>query len=307
MVIMQCIVNFPGRWLDADQFEAALRNSVGPHAPQVLEVRFLIPAGCKIMVDAAIRLLSLANQLALTTRRVRLQFDEGESGTMGYLNRMGFFDELAQEVEVFPGRPVLSRASLHRGGNVRLVEIARINKDFRDEALPTRLTDALLAASEHSQHRGELGGAAWTIFAELIDNVFSHSSTRLDGYAALQSYSAGNKLTVAVSDSGLGIMQTLRPTLHVESPKLMTLSDVDLLVEIFRQGLSRHGAGRGCGLKGSAAKAIKFKAALDVRLPTQRVLLMPAKGEYRPNTAYCYENLPLIWGTHIGFTFDLKA
>lgn len=304
---MQCVVKFPGRWLNAAQFESALRDSVGPHAPEVLDVTFLIPAGCKIMVDAAVRLLSLANQLASTMRRVRLKFDEGESGTMGYLNRMGFFDQLAREVEVLPSRPMLSRAALHRGGNVRLVEIARINKDFRDDSLPTRLTDALLAAAERSQHRAELGGAAWTIFAELIDNVFSHSSTRLDGYAALQSYAAGNKLTVAVSDSGLGIMETLRPTLHIESPKLMALSDVDLLVEIFRQGLSRHGAGRGCGLKGSAAKAIKFKADLDVRLPTQRVLLMPAKGEYRPNMAYCFEHLPLIWGTHIGFTFDLKA
>src|ERR1700722_4822436 len=184
MVIMQCVVKFPGRWLNAARFESSLRDSIGPHAPEVLDVTFLIPAGCKIMVDAAVRLLSLANQLASTMRRVRLQFDEGESGTMGYLNRMGFFDQLAREVEVLPNRPMLSRAALHRGGNVRLVEIARINKDFRDDSLPTRLTEALLGGAGRSQPRAELGGAAWTIFAELIDNVFSHSSTRLDGYAA---------------------------------------------------------------------------------------------------------------------------
>ena len=46
------------------------------------------------MVDGAIRLLSLANQLAATTRRIHLDFEEGETGTMGYLNRMGFFDHL---------------------------------------------------------------------------------------------------------------------------------------------------------------------------------------------------------------------
>lgn len=75
--------------------------------------------------------------------------------------------------------------------------------------------------------------------------------------------------------------------------------------EVFRQGLSRHGRDRGCGLKGSAAKAIKFDATLDVRLPRQRVLLTPARGAYEANTAHCYEGLPLVWGTHIAYGFQL--
>jgi hypothetical protein len=97
----------------------------------------------------------------------------------------------------------------------------------------------------------------------------------------------------------------LRPSLRTEFPKLVGLSDTDLLVEVFRQGLSRHGSDRGCGLKGSAAKAIKFEADLDVRLPNQRVLLTPARGIYQPNRADCYEGLPLLWGTHIAFAFGL--
>ncbi len=259
------------------------------------------------MVDAAIRLLSLVNQLASTTRRVHLDFEEGEFGTMGYLNRMGFFDYLAEMVEVSPSRPAYSAAEMHRGSNAALVEIARINKDARDEGLPTRLTEALMQSCYTRSDADELKGAAWTIFAELIDNIFSHSRTELDGYAALQVYSRGNRLSVAVSDSGLGIMETLRPTLRTEFPRMAGLSDADLLVEVFRQGLSRHGRDRGCGLKGSAAKAIKFEATLDVRLPRQRVLLTPALGAYEANTAHCYEGLPMIWGTHIAFGFHLRA
>jgi len=108
---------------------------------------------------------------------------------------------------------------------------------------------------------------------------------------------------VAVSDSGLGIMETLRPAVSAEFSNLAGLSDADLLVEVFRQGLSRHGRDRGCGLRGSAAKAIKFDATLDVRLPRQRVLLAPARGAYEANTADCYEGVPLVWGTHIAFGF----
>lgn len=102
-------------------------------------------------------------------------------------------------------------------------------------------------------------------------------------------------------------MQTLHPSIQSEFPRLVSLSDLELLVEVFRQGLSRHGADRGCGLKGSAAKAMKFNAELDVRLPNQRVLLTPARGAYQPNTAHCYDRLPLIWGTNIGFVFRLEA
>lgn len=259
------------------------------------------------MVDAAIRLLSLVNQLDSCTRRVRLKFEEGETGTMGYLNRMGFFDNLARGVEVVPNRPVFSGAKLYGGANAALIEIERIRKDHRDETLPTRLADALMRSCGGRADAAELKGAAWTIFAELIDNVFSHSATPLDGYAALQVYPGGGHLKVAVSDSGLGIMETLRPALKTEFPKLVGLSDVELLVEVIQQGLSRHGSDRGCGLKGSAAKALKFTADLDVRLPTNRVLLTPATGVYRANTANCYEGLPLVWGTHISFAFPLNT
>jgi hypothetical protein len=220
---------------------------------------------------------------------------------------MGFFDHLAPEVEVLPARPLYSSAKLHRGGNSMLVEIARINKDARDDDLPTRLSDAVFRACSGRKDVEELKGATFTIFAELIDNIFSHSATRLDGYAALQVYSGGNRLSVAVSDSGLGIMQTLRPALRHEAPKLAKLSDIDLLVEVFRQGVSRHGADRGCGLKGCAGKAIKFDATLDLRLPNQRVLLKPARGAYLANRAYCYEALPLVWGTHVSFAFGMAA
>jgi hypothetical protein len=304
---VQCVVRFPAHWVDASKFEAALRSSPGPHGPNSFEVTFEFPTGCKVMIESSVRLLSLVNQLASTTRRVRLDFQEGTAGTMGYLDRMGFFDYLAEDVEVLPLRPLFSAAQMHRGGNASLVEIARINANERDIDLPTRLADALMQSCYSRPDADELKGAAWTIFAELIDNIFSHSKTLLDGYAALQVYTGGKRLSVAVSDSGLGIMETLRPALKTEFPRLVGLSDTDLLVEVFRQGLSRHGPDRGCGLKGSAAKAIKFNADLDVRLPTQRVFLRPARGIYEANMAYCYEDLPLLWGTHIAFAFQLAS
>ncbi len=302
---MNALVTFPSGWMHASALEESLRAGLSPHESHIPEVRFVFPVGCKVMIDAAVRILSLLNQLDNCCKHVTLEFEEGEEGAMGYLNRMGFFDHLSSNVDVKPPRPSYSGAAVYGGGSRQLVEIAQINAGSRDNTLPTRLTKVLMQACGVRTDAQELEGAAWTIFAELIDNIFSHSRTPLAGFAALQVYPRGNSLKVAVSDSGLGIMDTLRPTLESDSPTLAALSDTDLLVEVFRQGLSRHGSDRGCGLKGSAQKAMKYKADLDVRLPKVRVLLTPGREGYKPNIAHCYENLALLWGTHICFTFRL--
>ena len=302
---MICTVEFPATWVNSSKMETCLKKGPGPHDHCFFSAKFVFPVGCKVMIDAAVRLLSLFNQLEICQKSVQLVFEEGESGAMGYLDRMGFFDHLSKNIEVLPYRPFISGAEIYGGTNTSLVEIARINPASRDESLLTKLTEALMRSFGDRSDADELEGAAWTIFAELIDNIFSHSETSIDGYAALQLYPRGNRLGVAVSDSGRGIMDTLRPAIRHENPSLSALSDVELLVEIFRQGISRHGEDRGCGLKGSAAKAIKYRADLDVRLPKLRVLLSPGREGYRPNTAYCYESLPLIWGTHIYFNFSL--
>lgn len=257
------------------------------------------------MTDTIVRLLSLFNQLDFSSRRVVLDFESEQSELLGYLDRIGFFDRLSRSIEVRPRRPIVSAAMRYRGNNPGVVEIAQINRKERDRTIVTRLADAIKKACGKRHDIAELEGATWTILAELIDNVFEHSQTPLDGFAALQVYAKGNCLKVAVSDSGLGLLETLRPALMSDHPRLAQLPEIELLVEVFRQGLSRHGIDRGCGLKGSGAKALKFKAELDVRLLESRILLIPGKDGYSPNRAYCYRNLPLIWGTHVCFTLKL--
>ncbi len=257
------------------------------------------------MIDAGVRLLSFANQLRHVGKTVALDFEEGESGTLGYLDRMGFFDLLNSEVLVLPHRPVVSGADLYRGGSQNLMEFASINPDHRDQELPNRLTEVLLEAVKHRSDRHALEHAAYTFFGELIDNIYEHSATELEGYAVLQVYQQGGRVKVAVSDSGKGIIETLRPSLNAEYRDRAKLSDTELVVEAFRTGLSRHGDVRGCGLKTSADHAIRFRADLDVRVPGCFVRLIPSVDGYQPHKAFIYEKLPLIWGTHISFDFYL--
>lgn len=124
------------------------------------------------MADAAVRLLSLVNQIDFCTKRVELIFEEGEAGTMGYLDRLGFFDHLSGNVPVYPARPVVSGAEIYGGTNTGLVEIASINPASRDDTLPSRLIGALIRSCSTRTDAKELEGAAWTIFARANRQYF---------------------------------------------------------------------------------------------------------------------------------------
>src|SRR5207253_2076387 len=67
------------------------------------------------------------------------------------------------------------------------------------------------------------------------------------------------------------------------------LAATDLIVELLRRGISRHGRFRGCGLPRCAAHALHFRAVLHLRLPRCRVRLVPGADGYRPAVAFCKE------------------
>ncbi|RUY22842.1 ATP-binding protein [Mesorhizobium sp. M7A.F.Ca.US.001.04.1.1] len=303
-LIGECTLELPDGWVDAWKFEKALIKCGDALGSMYNTIVIIIPAGCKLMIDVIIRLLSFCNQAVASTKRVQLEFGNSENA-MGYLNRIGFFDHLSTDVEVSPLRPFYSRAAIHRGGNGGLVEIERFSRSNSvDQNLVPRLVTAVERGCAARADVKQIGDAMFSIFGELVKNVFDHSQTSLDAYAALQTYPQGNRLTVAVSDSGIGIMRSLRPALR--GGPWDSLSDVDLVVEIFREGISSKPKDeRGLGLKSSAKHAIGFGADLDVRLLNQRVLLKPSNNEYQPNIAYSQGKLPLLWGTHIAFSFKL--
>ncbi|QWV97275.1 ATP-binding protein [Geomonas nitrogeniifigens] len=258
-------------------------------------LKFDIAPGTKILIDASVIFLSLLNQLAYDGKAVILDFTSQDSNVMGYLDRMGFFDNLDPSITVLPATPAFSKAKIFGRSNLSVVEIAAI--DFADyDELPSRLADALENKCK------KLSKASFTIFGELIDNVFEHSSTDLRAFAALQAYKNGVK--VIVSDSGEGLLDTLRPQLPKKYAKY---SDIEVILQAFENGLSRFGedSGRGCGLATCAQKAVQYHGNLEVRLSTSRVNLVPSGNSYTPNTAYCYSNLLPIRGTHISFDFPL--
>ncbi len=286
-------ISFPEDvWIGGDKLEGILWKA--KEAIQGKEsVCFEILPGSKILIDAAVIFLSLINQLSAEGKLVTIDFQNEDSEVMGYFNRMGFFDHIAPHVTILPAKPLFSGAQLYKKSNKGLVEIVRIDED--DAELPGRLADALETKDK------KLGKASFTIFGELIDNVIRHSSTKLDAFAALQTYKNG--IMVIVSDSGKGLLGTLRPKLP---KKYKDATDIEIVIDAFEKGLTRHRkkSGHGCGLTTCARKAKQFHGKLHVRLADTRVNLVPADDVYTHDTAYCFLELLPVKGTHI--TFDFK-
>jgi hypothetical protein len=114
-------VTFPGLWITADRFEQALHQNPIYSFSKSTEVTFHFLSSCTIMVDAAVRLLSLANQLLSEEVPVTLVFDDEHNDAMPYLNRANFFTLLSQQVRVLPAwsDPSMPRR-LHGHSNWRI-------------------------------------------------------------------------------------------------------------------------------------------------------------------------------------------
>jgi hypothetical protein len=299
------ILELGNGWVTDDSFEQSLLQTGCLLDSESNSVLVKIPEGCKILLIVAARLLALLNQLASMGKDVTVDLS-GCEDTKSFLSRAGFFDHLDRRVKVRPKRPNISAAKKFHGNSDTLVEFGGIDPRYDNNDLVIQLTERFV---QQSNVRYQI--AAFTTFSELIENVREHSESPIYGFAALQKYKGRRKhIQTVVSDSGLGIAQTLRPSLKKHYPDLHRLyseesveSDADLVETVFRQGeISRFGLGRGLGFKSSCEQAMKLNADLSVR--QERFYL---KFQYRDSKLYDVErqivDVPRINGSHLCFDF----
>jgi hypothetical protein len=300
-------ITFDGnRWVNCDSFEATLQNSIGD-LEDAISIIFVLPEGCSFLLDALARLLAFCNQLAFSSKVVTVDFNNN-GPLKHYLNRAGFFDHLDERVNVLPQRPTNSTATSHKGKSENLVELGIVTP-HEDEAakdeLVKRLTNKFIALMSEKYKT-----AVSTIFAELTGNIQDHSETKLNGFAGLQKYGGSNPhIQTIISDSGVGIAASLRPSLQAHHKTLYDKyhkesmdNDIALVTEVMSKGLiSRYGAGRGLGFQTSRDRALKFKAKYSVRQENFSLEFI-FEGE-QLNRVIEKNNLTKISGTHICFDF----
>lgn len=297
-------------WVDSGDFENSLKKAGCLLSSPYQSFEFIVTKDCKILLDAASRLLALCNQLVENNKKVKINFLPCDS-TRTYLDRIGFMQQLDKRVIVLPERPSISAATTYKGNSDAVVEFGEIHPDHPDETIPKMLKNQfVLHAGEH------YSDAAFTIFSELFGNVCEHSNTPIPGFAALQKYNKPSPhIQTVVSDSGDGIVGTLRPILAKHYPKLAAkycfddpMSEVLLLKEVLEQGrITQTGCakitGRGLGLKRSQEYAVQYNANISVRQETFELNLLYRSGKLMD--WHFTVSMPKIMGTHVCFDFIL--
>lgn len=298
-------VEFAARnWLTASDLEGDLLAAGSPlEAPQS-KITFVLANGTRVMIDALARLLALSNQLIHSGKDVVLDLSECRS-TLTYLDRIAFFKQLHPSVVVLPRRPRGLRATLFGGNNDGVVELLEIEPSAPDQNIPKRLQTSFVRCAGE-----QYAGGAFTVLAELFGNVQEHSEATMLGFAGLQFYERARHVQAVISDSGVGIVESLRPVLAERDPELARQLrkpgvhfGVKLLEAVFaRGGLSKVADdGRGLGLKRSEQVAQKFSATISVRQEDFELRVFHAGGRVRFTHTV---DLVRLAGTHI--CFDLK-
>ena len=296
-----------GAWVGSVSFEEALAITGSPLDLNCSEVEFVVPTGCKIMIDAAARILALCNQLVLLKKSVSIDFSACKA-TLTYFNRLGFFDHLDGQVDVLPNRPKWSAAKAHHGNNDGVVELASIDHRSPDETIPKRLKNSLVscAGERYSQ-------SAFTVISELFGNVRDHAQSQIAGFAALQHYPKGGKIQTVISDSGVGIVGSLQPVLAKKYPAIFEKLDFskpeagpELVLQVFRQGQisSSSDDGRGLGLKRSGEVAANYNATISIRQKNFELTMVYSQGKL---TSDYRVGIPTLHGTHICFEFLIDS
>lgn len=297
------IIQVPGH-LNTTDFERLIYTIYGVRLldPKLNKVVFHFPSECFVIVDGALKLLTLVNYLAHEGKAVELQFES----ELTYLSRICFFQRLHPEIVCDPVRDKDSDARMGLGVSSNLVEIQSVGLTKADgpqrRLIPVMIAERMEAAYAAHPEKEMIADTCATLMSELTENIVLHSKSVFEGFAALQTFKENGTIILAVSDAGLGILETVKSHLK---PKYASMADSALLVEMFNNGKISRSPSGGAGLFACAKNSLKFKAELWLRLPTCRVLLKPAKVPGQYNMANCWDNLPFFPGTHISFQYHL--
>lgn len=118
--------------------------------------------------------------------------------TQDYISRMDFFKEVGHEyVELFQ----------RHNSNGRFIPITRITED-NYIGMASQLTRIIQEQWDNIDD-SIVGALDWSI-AEIIDNVFNHSQTKINGFVTAQYFPNKNRIDFTVIDGGVGIPRRLR-------------------------------------------------------------------------------------------------
>lgn len=278
------------------------------------ESRFVDPHGLLSLLECCRHAKNVGKRIALTL--------PANESVLSYLERIGFVTHVRPFAELFTagGRRYVSPAQTYHLPERRSHDSSVGAAQYR---LPRRPSDVLLEITlvENSQdvHAivGRVKNRAHLILkkhlgydeqktvrfivalAELCQNIFEHSNTV--GYVAIQKYRYStldrNVVKLAVTDTGIGMKQSLAPRLAAQFGTKW--SDLTAIEQAFQHGVSRFAdPGRGHGLRCVRELVAAWDGKLSIRSGRARLAVVPRWAKGLPTD----DSLPYFPGTQIFLT-----
>ena len=139
--------------------------------------------------------------------------------------------------------------------------------------------------------KGVLDSLNWCI-NEVMDNVLTHSQSG-EGYIMAQLHPKTNHIAVCVSDTGIGIYNTLKNSPHIPQ------SETDALTMAIQEGVG-DGLGQGNGLYGLFASIQLNRGRLSLTSGKSSIMVTET-GEIKK-----FENLPFVSSDNKGTIVDFQ-
>jgi hypothetical protein len=299
-------------WISSSDLEDTLKNHVSLFGTPNKEIIFSL-GNKKILLNAAAKLLAWCNQLCHRTNKlIVIDFSQCQGSAYAYLDRAGFFNQLDMRVKVIPERPASSRAITYQHNNKALLELCPIyTSDGKSNRAPEKLGESYeqnISNGKPSNLHGFIG--------ELVGNVEEHAQSDTTPFVGLQTYSIGDdkkKISIIISDGGLGICGTLKPILSKHYPALATQfnstaedNDPKLLILAFQNGkISCTGEPeRGEGFPSSNRTAKKLTDSIITIRQHNFEITLNYKNPDNLTTSWI-SGLSELSGTHISLDFFL--
>ncbi len=151
-----------------------------------------------------------------------------DSNIGAYLSRMDFFK--VQNI-------IRDESFTWHDPQDRFLTLSPIRQDVNSNEIPAKLRNIVVAQTSIDE---SLVGALDYAFGEIVDNVYTHSRTPIDGLVGAQFYPVKSFVEFCVADGGIGVAETLRT-----NPAYSELGDCELLAKAFENGVGENTSGFG--------------------------------------------------------------
>lgn len=259
----------PSGWISGYDFEQILKDAKPKLYKNKKALTIVVQSRANAPLNTLIRLLNVSNQLHAEGVTVTLYFSGKTNNLLGYCHAIGLLDCLSEGVILKSDKPYDRKAKIKPTGN-SYVSIHKISGSVHDKDLPQKLADKITDTIPNieEEDRENLNIQFFSLFSELTRNVCEHSKSVLNGFAALQVYRGANaRAEIVVCDSGIGLLESLKPSFKVHNRKYESYSDLRLIQEMLTKGISsKKGDLGGNGLCTCFIQAKATNSDMHIRL-----------------------------------------